>query len=133
MRSVCRQLGINSHAPMGECERWGALLKDLSPQLDPARARYLEAALVDPRSLNLRNRAAHELGPETPRYQFVVLFHITCLLTCVSHLGVERHVDGQRPCPLKRQHRAVTKPPCCRYGPTRSARSEPHQQRSDLR
>ena len=41
-------------------------------------------ALVDPRSLNLRNRAAHGLDPEPPQYQFVVLFHIVCLLMCVS-------------------------------------------------
>ena len=42
--------------------------------------------MVDPRSLNLRNRAAHGLDPETPYYQFVVLFHIAGLLACVSRI-----------------------------------------------
>ena len=87
VRGVCRQLGINVTRTDGRVRTLGALLKDLSPQLDPARGRYLEAALVDPRSLNLRNRAAHGLDPETPHYQFVVLFHIAGLLACVSHLS----------------------------------------------
>lgn len=87
VRGVCRQLGINVTRTDGRVRTLGGLLRDLSSQLDPARARYLDAALVDPRSLNLRNRAAHGLDPETPHYQFIVLFHIACLLTCVSHLA----------------------------------------------
>ena len=96
VRGVCRQLGIRVTRTDSRVRTLGALLKDLSPHLDPARARYLESALVDSRSLNLRNRAAHGLDPETPRYQFVVLFHIACRLVCVSHLSPS-DIDRQRP------------------------------------
>lgn len=84
-RGVCRQLGINVTRTSGRVRALGELLQDLGPLLDPARARYLEAALVDERSLNLRNRAAHGLDREPPQYQFVVLFHIACLLMWVSY------------------------------------------------
>ena len=76
VRGVCRQLGINVTRSDGRVRTLAVLVKDLGPRLDPARARYLEAALVDERSLNLRNRAAHGLDREPPQYQFVVLFHI---------------------------------------------------------
>ena len=85
VRGICRQLGINVTRTDGRVRTLGSLLSDLSTQLGPARARYLQAALVDPKSLNLRNRAAHGLDPVTPRYQFPVLFHVACLLMSMSY------------------------------------------------
>ena len=84
VRGVCRQLGINVTRLNGQVRTLGTLLSDLSSWLHPGRARYLEAALVDPRSLNLRNRAAHGLDSVPPRCQFVVVFHIACVLMCIS-------------------------------------------------
>ena len=54
----------------------------------------MEAALVGPRSLNLRNRVAHGLDPEPPRHQFVVLFHMVYLLMCISYASTS---DTSRP------------------------------------
>ena len=85
VRGVCRQLGISVTRTDGRVRSLSSLLKDLSPRLGPARTRYLQAALVDPRSLNLRNRAAHGLDSVAPRYQFLVFFHVACLLMCVSY------------------------------------------------
>ncbi len=85
VRGVCRQLGISVTRTDGRVRSLSSLLKDLSPRLGPARTRYLQAALVDPRSLNLRNRAAHGLDPEAPRYQFLIFFHVACLLMCLSY------------------------------------------------
>ncbi len=85
VRGVCRQLEISVTRTDGRVRSLSSLLNDLSPRLGPARTRYLQAALVDPRSLNLRNRAAHGLDPEAPRYQFLVFFHVACLLMYISY------------------------------------------------
>ena len=87
VRGVCRQLGISVTRTDGRVRSLSSLLKDLGPRLGSARTRYLQAALVDPRSLNLRNRAAHGLDPVVPRYQFPVFFHVACLLMCVSYVS----------------------------------------------
>ena len=94
VRGVCRQLAINVTRTDGQVRTLRSLLRALEPRLDPAQARYLEAALIDPRSLNLRNRAAHGLDPHPPHYQFVVLFHIACLLMCISYTSTS---DTDRP------------------------------------
>ena len=94
VRGVCRQLAINVTRTDGRVRTLRSLLRALGPRLDPAQARYLEAALIDPRSLNLRNRAAHGLDPQPPNYQFVVLFHIACLLMCISYASTS---DTGRP------------------------------------
>ena len=85
VRGVCRQLKISVTRTDGQVRSLSSLLKDLSPRLGPARTRYLQAALVDPKSLNLRNRAAHGLDPEVPRYQFPVFFHVACLFMYISY------------------------------------------------
>ena len=85
VRGVCCELAINVTRTDGRVRTPRSLLGALGPRLDPGQARYLEAALIDPRALNLRNRAAHGLDPQPPPYQFVVLFHIACLLMCISY------------------------------------------------
>ena len=85
VRGVCRQLEISVTRTNGQVRSLSSLLKDLSPRLGPARTRYLQAALVDPRSLNLRNCAAHGLDSVAPRYQFLVFFHVACSLMYVSY------------------------------------------------
>ena len=90
VRGVCRQLGISVTRTDGRVRSLSSLLKDLGARLGPVRTRYLQAALVDPRSLNLRNRAAHGLDPVAPRYQFLVFFHVACLLMCVSYASPHR-------------------------------------------
>ena len=85
VRGICRQLGISVTRTDGRVRSLSSLLNDLSPWLGPARTRYLQAALIDPKSLNLRNRAAHGLDPDPPKYEFLVFFHVACLLMYVSY------------------------------------------------
>ena len=86
VRNVCRRLGINVTRPRStntsssETRTLGPLLDKLEEFLGPARHRYLQAALVDPWSLNLRHNEAHGLNAQPTADQYIVLFHIACVL-----------------------------------------------------
>lgn len=93
VRSVCSAVGITTtetrahrgaEASIGGVRALGPLLEDLGARLSPAHARYLVAALVDRHSLNLRNSLAHGLLEELVEAQYIVLFHLACLLGAIS-------------------------------------------------
>ena len=93
VRRICRQAGINTtettrtsagEVPIGQVRSLGSLIADLRDVFGPTRARYLQAALVDRWSLNLRNSLAHVLSEELTEAQYVVLFHIACTLRLMS-------------------------------------------------
>ena len=75
--------------------RWlGQLIEELGtdevaaglPALPAAHVRYLEAALVDRWSMNLRNLLAHDAEAVLDQLTYCVLFHIVCLLA--AHTAV---------------------------------------------
>lgn len=86
VRNICHCLGINvtrrrnTSEQSSEARTLGPLLDDLERFLGPARHRYLQAALVDRWSLNLRHNEAHGLNAQPTAEQYVVLFHIACVL-----------------------------------------------------
>lgn len=90
VRNICRRRGINvtrrraTSIQSSEARTLGPLLDDLQGFLGPARHRYLQAALVDRWSLNLRHTEAHGLNAEPTAEQYVVLFHIACVLMLVA-------------------------------------------------
>ncbi|MDE0236930.1 MAG: hypothetical protein OXN95_06880 [bacterium] len=90
VRRVCRQAGIpvtltGYSGPAAPGVRTlGYLLGDLEPLLGPTATRYLQASLTDQWSLNLRNALAHVLVEELDETQYLVLFHLTCLLRHIS-------------------------------------------------
>ena len=93
VRRVCRQAGIHTteatttstgDIPIGQVRSLGRLIRDLQHVFGPIPTRYLEAALVDRWSLNLRNSLAHVLAEELTEPQYVVLFHVACMLRLMS-------------------------------------------------
>ncbi len=90
VRRVCRQAGIPvtltgySGPTAPGVRRLGHLICDLEPLLGPTATRYLQASLTDQWSLNLRNALAHVLVEELDETQYLVLFHLTCLLRLIS-------------------------------------------------
>ena len=93
VRRICRQAGINTtetartrggDIPIGQVRPLAPLIADLRAVFGVAPTRYLEAALVDRWSLNLRNSLAHVLAEEMTEGQYVVLFHIACTLRLMS-------------------------------------------------
>ena len=92
-RNICRRLGINvtrprsTNTPSSETRTLGPLLDKLEEFLGPARHRYLQAALVDPWSLNLRHNEAHGLNAQPTADQYIVLFHITCALILAAEIA----------------------------------------------
>ena len=92
VRNICRRLGINvtrprtTNTPSSEARTLGPLLDELDEFLGPARHRYLQAALVDPWSLNLRHHEAHGLNAQPTADQYIVLFHIACVLILAANI-----------------------------------------------
>lgn len=92
VRCLCRRLGINvtrprpTNTPSSETRTLGPLLDELAEFLGPARHRYLQAALVDRWSLNLRHHEAHGLNAEPTADQYIVLFHIACVLLLAAEV-----------------------------------------------
>ena len=92
-RNICRRLGINvtrprsTNTPSSETRTLGPLLDKLEEFLGPARHRYLQAALVDPWSLNLRHNEAHGLNAQPTADQYIVLFHVTCVLILAAEIA----------------------------------------------
>ena len=92
-RNICRRLGINvtrprsTNTPSSETRTLGPLLDKLEEFLGPARHRYLQAALVDPWSLNLRHNEAHGLNAQPTKDQYIVLFHIMCVLILAAEIA----------------------------------------------
>ncbi len=93
VRRICRQAGFNTteatrtrvgEVPLGQVRSLGSLITDLRDVFGPVHARYLEASLVDRWSLNLRNSLAHVFAEEITEPQYVVLFHIACVLSVMS-------------------------------------------------
>ena len=94
VRRICHQAGINTtetarprggDIPMGQVRPLAPLIADLGATFGATPTRYLEAALVDRWSLNLRNSLAHVLAEEMTEGQYVVLFHIACMLRLMSN------------------------------------------------
>ena len=101
VRRICGQAGINATAttrtssgdiPIGQVRTLGPLIRDLQHVFGAIPARYLEAALVDRWSLNLRNSLAHVLAEELTESQYVILFHVACMLRLMSTVLSDR--DG---------------------------------------
>ncbi len=66
----------------------GPLLNDLSPLIEDEFAWYLEAALVDGWSLNLRNQYAHGHAPNVDDgIAYAILFHVVCVLREIKNSG----------------------------------------------
>ena len=93
VRRICRQAGINTtetarprggDLPIGQVRPLAPLIADLRAVFGVTPTRYLEAALVDRWSLNLRNSLAHVLAEEMTESQYVALFHIACMLRLMS-------------------------------------------------
>ena len=93
VRRICSQAGINTtettgaragEIPVGQVRRLGALIADLEGIFGLTPTRYLEASLVDRWSLNLRNSLTHVLAEHLTEAQYVVLFHIACMLRLMS-------------------------------------------------
>ena len=93
VRRICGQAGVNTtettraisgDIPIGQVRTLGPLIRDLQHVFGAIPARYLEAALVDRWSLNLRNSLAHVLAEELTEPQYVVLFHVACMLRLMS-------------------------------------------------
>ena len=90
VRRVCRQAGIHvtltgySGPTAPGVRTLGQLIGDLEPLLGPTATRYLQASLVDQWSLNLRNQLAHVLVEFLDETQYVVLFHLACMLRYTS-------------------------------------------------
>ena len=102
VRRVCAQAGINTtettrtragDVPLGQVRALGSLISDLQQVFGPTPARYLEAALVDRWSLNLRNSLTHVLAEKLTEPQYVVLFHIACMLRLMS-TALAQHLGG---------------------------------------
>lgn len=96
VRNICRRIGINvtrrrnTNIQSSEARTLGPLLDELEGFLGPARYRYLQAALVDPWSLNLRHNEAHGLNAEPTADEYIVLFHIACVLVfAADHISDE--------------------------------------------
>lgn len=100
VRNICRLVGINvtqtrnASAPIGSVRTLGPLIRDLEPLLGPVRTRYLEAALVDRWSMNLRNDIDHGLVQELTEPQYVTLFHIVCLLRLVATIFPDESAEN---------------------------------------
>ena len=60
------------------------LINDLEESIGRTRTRYLTASLVDKGALNLRNNLAHGLVSELDEPQYVILFHLACMLGWIS-------------------------------------------------
>ena len=90
VRRVCRQAGIHvtttrrSNPPIPEVRPLGELIRELEPLIGRTATRYLEASLVDPWSLNLRNRLAHVLVEELTETHYLVLLHLACALRYIA-------------------------------------------------
>ncbi|WP_423920964.1 DUF4209 domain-containing protein [Candidatus Poriferisodalis sp.] len=86
VRNICSHVGINvtkapqTTTPTSEARTLQPLLAELEDFLGTTRHRYLQAALTDRWSLNLRNNFAHGLDAEATPEQYIVLFHIACVL-----------------------------------------------------
>ena len=93
VRRVCQQVGIKTtevrvprtgELPVGEVRTLGPLIKELEAVFGVVPTRYLEAALVDRWSLNLRNSLDHGFIEELTEAQYITLFHIACVLRLMS-------------------------------------------------
>lgn len=90
VRNICRQAGIPvtlteySGATAPGVRTLGQLIGDLEHLIGPTPTRYLQASLTDQWSLNLRNELAHVLVEELDETQYLVLFHLACLLRLIS-------------------------------------------------
>ena len=99
-RHICSRFGINvtralpTATPTSEARTLGPLLDELEEFLGPARHRYLQAALVDRWSLNLRHNEAHGLNAQPTADQYIVLFHIACVLILAADIAAP--ADGSR-------------------------------------
>lgn len=106
VRRICAGLGINVTTPgtgdvaIGSVRSLGALIGALSERIGDYFPSYLQAALVNRWSMNLRNNVAHGLAPELTGSQYVVLFHIACVLAHIDDVlsqGQDASADGDRP------------------------------------
>ena len=93
VRRICRAVGIHTTearprragaTPIGRVRTLGPLIEDLGTHIGPMLARYLEASLVDEWSMNLRNTLSHGLVEELTEAQYVILFHVVCVLRLMS-------------------------------------------------
>ena len=64
------------------------------PALPEAHVRYLEAALVDRWSMNLRNILAHDAEAVLDQRTYCVLFHVVCLLAAHTVVTLQEQADS---------------------------------------
>jgi hypothetical protein len=89
IRALAAQAGvIVTRLPVGETpggvRSLGSILPALAGRLDDRWRHYLQSALVDPLSVNLRNTVAHGLSPVDSEPAAAVLVHIALFVTCLS-------------------------------------------------
>lgn len=93
VRRICRALGIATTearprragaTPIGRVRSLGPLIESLEPHIGPVRTRYLQAALVDEWSKNLRDLLCHGLEEDLTEAQYIILFHVACVLRLIS-------------------------------------------------
>ena len=103
VRRICSGLRISVTTPgtgdvaVGGVRPLGTLLRALTERIGDYFPRYLQASLVNRWSMNLRNNVAHGLVPELNSSQYVVLFHIACVLAHIDDVlsqGQSAPADG---------------------------------------
>jgi len=101
VRRICRAVGIHTTearprragaTPIGRVRSLGPLIEDLEPYIGPVFTRYLQASLVDEWSTNLRDLLCHGLEEDLTEVQFIILFHVACVLRLISE--ALPHDDG---------------------------------------
>ena len=95
VRRICREVGIHTTearprraraTPIGRVRSLGPLIEDLEVHIGPRLARYLQASLVDEWSTNLRDILCHGLKEDLTEDQYIVLFHVACVLRLISEV-----------------------------------------------
>ena len=93
VRRICRAFGIHTTearprragaTPIGRVRSLGPLIESLESCIGPMRTRYLQAALVDEWSTNLRDLLCHGLEEDLTEAQYIILFHVACVLRRIS-------------------------------------------------
>ena len=93
LRRICRAVGIHTTearprragaTPIDRVRSLGPLIKDLEVHIGPIRTRYLQASLVDEWSTNLRDLLCHGLEEDLTEVQYIILFHVACVLRLIS-------------------------------------------------
>ena len=93
VRRICRAVGIHTTearprragaTPIGRVRSLGQLIEDLELYIGPVFTRYLQASLVDEWSTNLRDLLCHGLEEDLTEVQYIILFHVACVLRLIS-------------------------------------------------